>query len=122
MHRSRRTALGAGCVALVLVAVAVAWTSARAGDAVPYADIPAGFDFPTDDATLEGYVLRDDRRAVRHHAWQIWAGLTSLTHTRFAGRVLPVWETWYSVPVVFTRGPTPVDGGPRGDLVDFVRP
>jgi hypothetical protein len=26
------------------------------------------------------------------------------------------------VPEVFTRGPTPVDGGPRGDLVDFVRP
>jgi len=65
-----------------------------------YQGIPAGFDFPADQATL--LKLRDaqDVGGMRKHAWMVFAGLTQTTATGEA-----VWESWYSGPETFTSGP-----------------
>jgi hypothetical protein len=67
---------------------------------VTYTPIPAGFDFPSDQAAL--LKLRDagDVAAMRHHSWMVFAGMTQPTATGEA-----VWETWYSADATFTPGP-----------------
>jgi len=70
-----------------------------------YEGISAGYGFPTDESVLTGYVDSNDIRAIRRHAWNLWAGLNAPSHFRWHGRVLPVWETWYSATEVYVDGP-----------------
>jgi hypothetical protein len=74
-----------------------------------YFDIPAGFDFPADKATLEGFRQAGDVSAQRKHVWNIFAGMTQPTPDgKFA-----IFETWYSEEEAFDTGPTPQAVGPR---------
>jgi hypothetical protein len=66
-----------------------------------YHDIPSGFEFPTEEHVLLGYVLGGNRAAIRRHAWNLWAGLTSMSSSIVDGQRLPVFATWYSVPEVY---------------------
>ncbi len=70
-----------------------------------YEGIPTGYDFPTQEDVLLGYVDSNNIRAIRRHAWNIWAGLNAPSHFSWHGQVLPVWETWYSASEVFVDGP-----------------
>ncbi len=63
---------------------------------IRYRPIPARFRVPADAGALADIVAAGDRRAIREHAWRIWAGLTARTPERFNGKRLPVFETWYS--------------------------
>ena len=57
--------------------------------------MPSGYGFPTDAATIDGWVNNADVAAMRGHAWNLWAGMTSASGQMGDGANLPVWETWY---------------------------
>jgi hypothetical protein len=62
-----------------------------------YFDIPAGFDFPAQKATLEQYISSGNVSAERLHTWNVFAGMTQATPDgKFA-----IFETWYSEPETF---------------------
>lgn len=63
---------------------------------IRYRPLPARFGVPGDQARLLELVASADTRAIREHAWAIWAGLTARTRERFNGQRLPVFETWFS--------------------------
>jgi hypothetical protein len=79
--------------------------------------IPAGFDFPADEATLVR--LRDtiDVAGMRRHAWLVFAGMTRPTATGEA-----IWETWHSAAETFRPPNAPPPPGPRRPQRDFVAP
>jgi hypothetical protein len=112
------------------------------GDRFAYQGMPEGFDFPAEDYRLQGYVLDGDQRAIRRHAWNLWAGLTSPSDSVVDGQRLPIFATWYSIPEVYNaEGRAGVDrrpyarpqhldqsiianssrGGPPSDLMSFVK-
>jgi hypothetical protein len=49
--------------------------------------------FPTSIATLAKWIESNDQAALRAHAWDLWAGITSVTPD---SQGWPVWETWYT--------------------------
>jgi hypothetical protein len=61
-----------------------------------YSPIPAGFDFPADQATLERFRQTENVTELRRHGWWLWAGINQET----AGGG-PVWETWFPAEFVF---------------------
>jgi hypothetical protein len=58
--------------------------------------IPAGFDFPADQAALLKLRDQNDTAGMRRHAFMVFAGMTQPTATGEA-----VWETWYSANETF---------------------
>lgn len=101
--RRRAIILAAAAGAALAVALLAAWSSGPPPNRFAYEGIPARFGFPASAAVLQGYVYAGNDRAVRAHAWSVWAGMTSPTGSRENGRALPVWETWYPVSEVFAR-------------------
>ncbi|MEW9920650.1 hypothetical protein AB2B41_13620 [Marimonas sp. MJW-29] len=115
------------CVALTSLAPAAQADPAAAGastaDYAPFPkgyDMPAGFDFsrgtdPTDadwvagEARLLGFLEKRDFPALRAHAWQVFAGMTSPAPGGYA-----VWESWFTDDVVYS-GP---EGKPPATLSD----
>lgn len=93
---------------------AVAWAepAADGNAAATYApvppgyDMPAGYDFakgpPTEadwmaaEARLLGLLAAGDHAALRAHAWQVFAGITSPAPGGYA-----VWESWYTADAVY---------------------
>lgn len=71
---------------------------------------PAGFDFPTDRAVIQGWVANQDTEAMFGHAWDIWNGMFQPSgeyQEQPAGRrELVVFETWASDVDVFDSGAT----------------
>lgn len=71
---------------------------------------PDGFDFPTDRATVEGWVANQDTEAMFGHAWDIWNGMFQPSgeyHEQPDGRrELVVFETWSSDVDIFDSGVT----------------
>jgi len=65
-----------------------------------YFDIPAGFDFPAQKATLEGYISSGNISAERLHIWNVFAGMTQAA----PGGNFAIFETWYSEPETFDPG------------------
>lgn len=65
------------------------------------ASIPAGFGFPGDRATLQGWADAWDEPSMRAHAWDLWAGMASDSGQTYQGAALPVWETWCGNEEVF---------------------
>lgn len=63
---------------------------------IRYRPLPARFGVPAPQSKLDDLIAAGDRRAIREHAWKIWAGLTARTPERFNGKRLPVFETWFS--------------------------
>lgn len=108
MTRIKRMIPVLGVAAKLSLCLALLTAACREGNRYRYEDIPPGFDHPAEENALLAKVDRDDRRALREHAWDLWAGLTAASGSIWNGQVLPVYETWYSSDEVFTPGrPTP---------------
>src|SRR5580692_11246281 len=70
-----------GCAEIALIGALTA-ISAGAAAQTPqpgYYDIPAGFDFPANKQTLEGYRTSGNLSAQRVHVWNVFAGMTQST-------------------------------------------
>lgn len=67
--------------------------------------IPPGFDYPANRAQLQAEVDANNVAAMREHAWNLWAGLTSPSASTYDGHVLPIWETWLATEDVFQDPP-----------------
>ncbi len=85
---------------------------------IRYRPMPAHFGVPAEEARLLDAVAAADRRAIREHAWAIWAGLTARTFERFNGKRLPVFETWFSGTELYDARPYACDDV---DLRPFAR-
>jgi hypothetical protein len=72
---------------------------------IRYRPMPAKFGVPGDQARLLELVANADTRAIREHAWAIWAGLTARTPERFNRKRLPVFETWFSGSELYDAHP-----------------
>jgi hypothetical protein len=70
-------------------------------DRYRYQDLPRDAGFPTPEYVLLGDVLANDLRAIRRHAWGLWAALTRPSRSAWDAQRLPIFETWYSIPEVF---------------------
>jgi hypothetical protein len=71
--------------------------------------------YPADLATLVAAVDAGDQRAVREHAWNLWAAITAPSGERFNGKDLPIWETWYSSADIYGDTPFACDAA---DVLD----
>jgi hypothetical protein len=80
--------------------IAQAW--AQAGVVVPQ-PVPAGYDFPTDAATINGWVANANVTAIRDHGWKLWAGMTAKSGQLIDGVDAPVWETWLGTEDLFPQ-------------------
>lgn len=67
--------------------------------------IPARFNIPGDQAYLQKIADANDVIKIREHAWQIWAGLTADSQAKYAGKTLPIWETWFATNQAFIANP-----------------
>jgi hypothetical protein len=59
----------------------------------PLAATVAGYHFPEDSATIEGWVQRHDSLAIYRHGWGLWAALTAPV-AYAPGDTLRVYQTW----------------------------
>jgi len=79
--------------------------------------IPAGYDFPANRQQLQALTDSNDVKTLRVHAWNLWAGMTADSKSKYRGDVLPIWETWLATAQVFTDPPTerpgPIQKPPR---------
>jgi hypothetical protein len=80
--------------------------------------IPPGFDFPADRAVLQSYADSNDVAAMRNHAWNIWAGLTTDSASSYQGAPLPIWDTWLATSQVFTTSPAAQSNSPAREFND----
>ena len=64
---------------------------------IVYQDIPPGFDFPANEATLLRFRDTQNVAEQRRHAWYVWAGMTQPAAGGEA-----IWETWYSEEETFS--------------------
>lgn len=55
-------------------------------------DPPSVGTYPATQEQIQGWINSMDMKAIRVHAWDIWAAITSPS----GQGDLPVWETWYS--------------------------
>ena len=72
-------------------------------DYFAYENIPADHDYPAAENVLLGFRDAVDVKAMRRHAWNLWAGLTAPSKSSWKGQTLPIFETWYSIPEVFEK-------------------
>jgi len=72
-------------------------------DRFVYQDLPRSAGVPAPSFQLLGSVLGGDEAAVRRHAWDLWAGLSSPSDSFVDGQRLPVFQTWYSIPEVYNK-------------------
>ncbi len=100
-------------------ALLAACACALAQNVVVPQPIPNGFNFPTDAATINGWINNGDTAAMRGHAWSLWAGMT--TPASQPGVSLPVWETWYGSNDVFPQSQGLVALGPQALLAPHPR-
>lgn len=101
MPRPPRIVAGGALLAVTLFAACHVMPARLAGDRYVYEDLPAAIGFPVEENVLLGYVDAEDMRAMRAHAWKLWAGLTAASGSTWNGQRLPVFETWYSATEVF---------------------
>jgi hypothetical protein len=80
--------------------ISEAW--AQAGAVMPQ-PVPSGYDFPTDAATINGWVASANVTAMRDHAWKLWAGMTAKSGQLIDGTDSPIWETWYGTEDLFPQ-------------------
>lgn len=67
-------------------------------------DIPAGYGYPGDRATFQGWADSWNIDAITASAWDLWAGMTSDSGQVYEGAALPVWETWCGTEEAFAPG------------------
>src|SRR5205085_2120647 len=98
--RARRVVPRVVLVATLLAACQVR-SAAPPTSLYVYEDLPESAGFPVDENVLISEVDAVDVRAMRAHAWALWAGLTAPSRSTWNGQRLPVFETWYSAAEVF---------------------
>ena len=69
--------------------------------------IPAGFDYPQANGTIERWVRDNDLGRARRHGWNLWAALNS------AATGQPVWQSWCTETQAFGAN-TRAGGGAVG--------
>jgi hypothetical protein len=107
-----------GAILGLVLSSIVACVFAIGGPPTGYYDVPTGYDFPADSATLEKYRSDQNVRAQRLHVWNVFAGMTQPTPDgKYA-----IWETWFSEPETFQSGATPQAVGPRRIIRQFRQP
>ena len=132
----------AGLLAGAAITLACQGATERPADRYEIENLPSDRGFPAPEHVLLGAVFADNLAATRRHAWELWAGLTSPSRSVWDGQRLPVFETWYTIPEVFTaegrprvRGPfshgyhAPAQsalamsnkGGPSANIMSFVK-
>jgi hypothetical protein len=123
LARARRLVPRVVLVATLLAACQLRW-STPSTNLYGYEDLPPSTGFPVDENVLIGYVDAVDVRAMRAHAWALWAGLTAPSRSTWNGQRLPIFETWYSATEVFEdryrQGPPAA--GPRRFVLQFQVP
>jgi hypothetical protein len=67
--------------------------------------IPPGYHFPTPQAVIDKWIADSNTIAIRRHAWDIWAGMTTNSGEFYEDQELPIWETWYGSDEVFQVQP-----------------
>lgn len=65
-------------------------------------DIPTGFNYPGDRATLQGWADAWQTTEITGHGWDLWAGMTADSGQKWNGAALPYWETWCGTEDVAT--------------------
>lgn len=61
-----------------------------------FAPLSTSVGLPGDPATIQGWIDNENTSAMASHALLIWGALNQDSGQIFQGRMLPVWETWYS--------------------------
>jgi hypothetical protein len=90
---------------------------------IRYRPLPKRFGVPAAEDEISAITAAADTRAIRAHAWKIWAGLTARTPEHFNGKRLPVFETWYSGTELYDPKPYACeDVLRRGFSRNFERP
>lgn len=56
-----------------------------------------GFDFPTEQATINNWISMGQNDSIYRHAWNLWTAINMKTNEVYDGDTLRVWETWYSL-------------------------
>ncbi len=100
MHKPRWIAL-AGAALLLTGCGGDSSSSDNKVTEVAYHPAAAGFGMPADPFELNAAVERGDQRAIREHAWELWASITAPSGERFQDAELPIWETWYSADELY---------------------
>lgn len=67
-----------------------------------YQDLPPGFDFPADEATLLRFRDTQNVAEMRRHAWYVFGGLTQPAAGGEA-----IWETWFTRDETFDPAASP---------------
>lgn len=86
---------------IIFFFAALLWSCNAPAKTFSYQDIPAGFDFPADENKLLALVNNQDMPAMRAHAWNLWAGLTTDSRSLVNGRGAPIFQTWFNDTEVF---------------------
>ncbi len=82
---------------LLALLLPVSVPAGAAGPGVTPRPVPRADGFPTPSQTIQKWIVGGDRKATRHHAWQLWAGMNA----RSGEGGWPVWETWEDNDQVF---------------------
>ncbi len=83
---------------------------------------PSGYNVPASAETVDTWVATGNTGAIRQHAWDIWAGLTTSSGEYYKGRILPIWETWYSPDDIYTSSGTCLDVTRTSRISPFQEP
>lgn len=65
-------------------------------DSFYFAPLSSSSGLPGDPATIQGWIDNENTTAMASHALLIWGSLNQDSGQIFQGRMLPIWETWYS--------------------------
>jgi len=108
----------AGAISVLVLSSILVCVFAAVGPPTGYYDIPKGYDFPADSATLEKYRSGQNVHAQRLHVWNVFTGMTEPTPDgKYA-----IWETWFSESETFQAGAAPQAVGPRRITRQFRQP
>ncbi|MGI9277404.1 MAG: hypothetical protein ACR2PT_21475 [Endozoicomonas sp.] len=81
--------------------------SSAASGVIVAEPIPPGFQFPSPREEVQRWSDERDIRAARTHAWYLWEGMNQPSSVKDSnGKILPVWETWYSNAELFPPKPS----------------
>lgn len=93
---------------------------AAQGRQYPYVPAPAVGTYPSANATIQTWIAVNNTQAIRAHAWDIWASITSRISGTDPQDTVPTWQTWYSGHELFdTGGFVHVNARARRGVVQF---
>lgn len=97
-------------------------TTTTSSDSFTFVTLPTDFGVPASADTVNTWIAEGNDAAIQQHSWDIWASLTTSSGEYFQGRLLPVWETWFSPDEIFTPDGVCVGETRTSGLHPFVEP